>query len=80
MKIRKWSETQGISYWTALRWFHADKLPIRGEQLDTGTILVYPDQPIFISPDKKKCPFCAELIKKEAIKCRYCGEMLKEEE
>jgi putative resolvase len=40
MKLREWADQQGISYRTALRWFHGGTLPVDAEQMATGTILV----------------------------------------
>jgi putative resolvase len=46
MKLRTWAEKQGISYKTAWRLFRSGALPVRSEQLSTGTILVYETEPI----------------------------------
>ena len=43
MKLSAWAIKNGISYRTALRWFHDGTLPVRAEQLATGTILIYED-------------------------------------
>ena len=51
MKLSEWAKQKGISYRTAHRMFKADNLPIKYEQLPTGTIIVYPDEEI--SSDNK---------------------------
>lgn len=40
MKLAEWARTQGVSYRSALNWFHAGTLPVPARQLATGTILV----------------------------------------
>ncbi|PEH74622.1 integrase [Nocardia sp. FDAARGOS_372] len=44
MKLSAWAKEQGVSYRTALNWFHAGTLPVPARQLPTGTILVDPPQ------------------------------------
>lgn len=45
MKLATWAKENGLSYYTAWRLFRDGQLPVRSEQLATGTILVYPEKP-----------------------------------
>ena len=47
VKLSAYADKVGVSYKTALKWYHAGK--IKGQQMDTGTILIDEDKPI--SPD-----------------------------
>jgi putative resolvase len=40
--LKEWAREQGVSYRTALNWFHSGTLPVPARQLRTGTILVEP--------------------------------------
>src|ERR1700730_10324381 len=42
MKLSAWARGLGVSYRTALNWFHAGTLPVSARQLPTGTIVVEP--------------------------------------
>lgn len=44
MKLHQYAKQQGISYSTALRWFHDGA--IKGYQAPSGTIIVTPDAPV----------------------------------
>lgn len=44
MKLSEWAKKTGLSYKTAWRMWKSGRLPVRAEQLPTGTVLVFPDE------------------------------------
>ena len=44
MKLSAWAKKQGISYTTAWRWFRDGRLPVRAEQMATGTVIVHDEE------------------------------------
>jgi len=50
VKISEWAKRNGVTYRTALRWYHQGILPARAQQLETGTILVHEDTTQYSTP------------------------------
>jgi putative resolvase len=54
VKLKEWAYQQGVSYRSALNWFHAGTLPVPARQLPTGTILVDPP----VAPSGRAVAYC----------------------
>ena len=50
VKISEWAKRNGVTYRTALRWYHQGILPARAQQLETGTILFHEDTTQYSTP------------------------------
>lgn len=58
MKLSAWAKQNGLSYRTALTWFHDGTLPVPARRMPSGTILVEDHVSIFGEP----CPACGRPI------------------
>ena len=58
MKLSEWARKNDITYRTAWKWFHNGQLPVRATQLETGTILVFEEEPQTASPEDSVVLYC----------------------
>jgi zinc-ribbon domain len=48
----------------------------RGMSLTSYKVLRANGVAVVLESDEIKCPYCAELVKREAVKCKHCGSDL----
>ena len=71
-----WDDAIGINWNTVFEFSGTEAETSSSQALNKLKKYIKPKATI-LKMDEKKCPYCAEVIKNEAIKCKHCGSMLR---